>query len=91
MESSGLPPPPSISKVPDVKMVSTSNDSSSAISSVVCSDSVDVVVSVDVAASVVDSTDSVESVSVSVGASVSLDEPMSGRVRTDPGTVRPAL
>ena len=40
MESSGLPPPPAISKVPDVKMVSTSKVSSSAIPLVASVDSV---------------------------------------------------
>ena len=65
MESSGLPPPAAISKVPEVKMVSTSKVSSSAISSIVSVGAVD--------------SDS------------ALEEPMSGRVRTDPGTVRPAL
>ena len=41
MDSSGFPPPPAISKVPEVKMVSTSKVSSSAISSVVSVGAVD--------------------------------------------------
>ena len=37
------------------------------------------------------STSAVASVSVSVDVSISLEEPMPGRVRTDPGTAVPAL